>query len=529
MAYDAVTDRGRVRGAELIAALSLATDLAMCVPFEYGLQSTLVAMRLCDRLEVDQETAAQTYFLCLLFYVGCTAPADVGPEVFGSDESFATYAIPARFGSRSEMARGMLRAVAPPGGSWPLRAWQTARGLPRLALGLPSVVAASCDVARMLTDRLGLSSAVSQLFAYEGERWDGKGLPGGVEGDAIPLPVRIVHVARDAALQRLLSDDELVAQVIGQRAGAAFDPTIAGLVAENPDIVDMGSDPSHWERVLASEPKPWLTLEGEAIDPALAAMGHFSDIAVPHLVGHSSGVAALASAGGTVMGLDRQEQVTVHRAALVHDLGRVAVPARIWERTDALTADDWEQIRLHAYQSERVLARSSFLARLAAIAGRHHERLDGSGYHRGAPAASLDPTARLLAAADAYHAMTEPRPHRQPLAAGAAADTLSAEARAGRLDPDVVSAVLEAAGHRRPPIERPAGLTERELEVVRLLARGLQTKQVARVLGISVKTADYHVQNSYRKMGVSTRAGATLFAMQNGLATLGELPIENLS
>jgi hypothetical protein len=157
MAADAVSDRGRVRAAELIAALSLATDLAMCVPFEYGLQSTLVAMRLCDRLDVDEETATQTYYLCLLFYVGCTVPADIGSEIFGSDDSFATYAIPARFGSRTEMAIGMMRAVAPPGGSWPLRAWQTARGLPRLALGLPSVVAATCEVARMLTERLGLS------------------------------------------------------------------------------------------------------------------------------------------------------------------------------------------------------------------------------------------------------------------------------------------------------------------------------------------------------------------------------------
>jgi HD-GYP domain-containing protein (c-di-GMP phosphodiesterase class II) len=210
-------------------------------------------------------------------------------------------------------------------------------------------------------------------------------------------------------------------------------------------------------------------------------------------------------------------------------VGRVAVSARIWEKTDPLTADDWEQIRLHAYQTERVLVRSPFLAELAAVAGYHHERIDGSGYHRGVAAMSLDPMARLLAAADAYHAMTEPRPHRQPLSPDEAADALAAEARARHLAPDAVSAVLEAAGHSSPPIERPAGLTERELEVVRLLARGLQTKQVARALAISTKTADYHIQNSYRKIGVSTRAGATLFAMQNGLASLGELPMGNRS
>lgn len=372
----------------------------------------------------------------------------------------------------------------------------------------------------MLTDSLGLSSAVSQLFRYESERWDGKGLPGDVGEDGIPLPVRIVHVARDAAFQRLLGDEEFVAGVVGRRAGAAFDPTIARLVARDPgDIVAMGSNASLWEQILAYEPRPWLMLEGEGIDLALAAMGHFSDLATPHLVGHSGGVAALASAGARVLGFDRGERATVRRAALVHDLGRVAVPVRIWEKTGPLTADDWEKVRLHAYHTERVLVRSPFLAGLATVAGLHHERLDGSGYHRGVAAASLDPMARLVAAADAYQAMTEPRPHRQALSPGDAADALTVEARAGRLASEAVTALLAAAGHPSPSIERPAGLTERELEVVRLLARGLQTKQVARTFGISVKTADFHIQNAYRKMGVSTRAGATLFAMQHGLAT----------
>jgi HD-GYP domain-containing protein (c-di-GMP phosphodiesterase class II) len=190
-----------------------------------------------------------------------------------------------------------------------------------------------------------------------------------------------------------------------------------------------------------------------------------------------------------------------------------------------LTPDDWERVRLHAYHSERVLARSPFLSTLAPVASSHHERLDGSGYHRGAAAAALTRPARLLAAADAYHAMTEPRPHRQALSPGQAADALGREARAGRLDADVVAAVLEVSGQRVPRIMRPAGLTEREAEVVGLLARGLQTKQIARALGVSVKTADRHIQNAYRKIGVSTRAAATLFAMQHGLATWGELPI----
>jgi DNA-binding CsgD family transcriptional regulator len=172
-----------------------------------------------------------------------------------------------------------------------------------------------------------------------------------------------------------------------------------------------------------------------------------------------------------------------------------------------------------------VLSRSPFLLALSPIAAAHHERLDGSGYHRGATSAQLGLPARLLAAADAYHAMIEPRPHREALAPEQATQILAEDARAGRLDGEAVAAVCEGAGQRAPRLERPAGLTEREAEVVALLARGLQTKQVARALGISAKTADRHIQNAYRKAGVSSRAAATLFAMEHGIVARGELSI----
>ena len=170
---------------------------------------------------------------------------------------------------------------------------------------------------------------------------------------------------------------------------------------------------------------------------------------------------------------------------------------RIWQKPGPLTADEWEQVRLHPYHTERVLSRSPFLSALAPVAGAHHERLDGSGYHRGAAGAEL-----ALAGAAARRRRRLPRDDRaaaapRPARARAGGEELAAEASAGRLDPDAVAAVVEAAGQRAPRLERPAGLTEREAEVVAMLARGLQTKQVARALGISVKTADRHIQNAY--------------------------------
>lgn len=525
MAQGTSPERERVRAAEVIGALSLATDLALGVPLEYGLHSTLIAMRLCERVGVDSNTATQTYYGCLAFYIGCTADAEIAAELFDGDDALTTHALPVRFGARIEMMAGMMRAVASPGRAPLSRAVRMTQGLPRTARVFKQHTAAFCEVAQMLIGRLGLPSAVSALFPYVAERWNGKGEPGRAEGDEIPLPVRIVHVARDAAFQRLLGGEEFAAQVVRKRAGSAFDPAIATLLAdEATEILALDKDASAWEETLAYEPLPQLALKADAIDRALAAIGDFADLASPYLVGHSAGVAKLATAAAGNCGFEAAEIATIQRAALVHDVGRVAVPVRIWQKSSPLTADDWERVRLHAYHSERVLARSPFLAALAPMATSHHERLDGSGYHRGAAAPMLGPGARLLAAADVYHAMTEPRPHREAHSPEQAADTLSREAGAGRLGADAVVAVLHVSGHQAPRIERPAGLTDREAEVIGLLARGLQTKQVARALGISAKTADRHIQNAYGKIGVSTRAAA-LFAMEHGLTSWGELPI----
>jgi HD-GYP domain-containing protein (c-di-GMP phosphodiesterase class II) len=381
-------------------------------------------------------------------------------------------------------------------------------------------------VAGMLADRVGAPPSVPGLLTHLTERWDGRGPLRRAKGEQIPLPMRIVHVAIDAALQRCLGGADHAVRLMRERAGHAFDPQVAARIVEGgTEMLSFDEAASAWEEVLALEPSPPLVLEGEALVRGLAAMGSFADLVSPYFSGHSAGVAELAAGAAERCRVDAVGVKAIRRAGLVHDLGRVAVHPQIWQKPGQLTADDWEQVRLHPYHTERVLSRSPFLSGLAPVAAAHHERLDGSGYHRAASGPELGFPARLLAAADAYHAMTEPRAHRGPLPPERAAQRLAEEGSAGRLDADAVAAVVEAAGHAPPRVERPVGLTEREAEVVALLARGLQTKEVARALGISAKTADRHIQNAYRKLGVSSRAAATVFAMEHGLVTWGELPI----
>ena len=280
-----------------------------------------------------------------------------------------------------------------------------------------------------------------------------------------------------------------------------------------------------WDSVLAAEPEPHVALEGERVDRALTAVGDFADLLSPRFSGHSQGVAKLAGRAAVLAGLPEADVTRTGRAGLVQDVGRASVPVSAWNRPGRLTRGEWEKVRLHPYFTERVCAGSPFLRQLGSYAASHHERVDGSGYHRGIGAELLPMATRLLAAADMLHALTQSRPHRGPLGLSEAIDLLAREVTSGRLDADAVGAVVEAAGGEPPPLPRPAGLTDREAQIVGLLARGLATKQVARLLGISPKTVDRHTEHAYRKIGVSSRAGVTLFATEHGLLAWGELPI----
>lgn len=510
----------------MIATVCLATDLGMGFPLEHGFQATLLAMRMCDALGVGSEVSEQAYYASMLMYSGCTSEAALG-EQFLSGERTETL-IPHLFGSSSERAAGFLRSLPPASAAGIERPIEIVRRLPRLIANAREQQAAICEVAEILAGRLGLPAEISGLFTFLTERWDGLSMLRRARGDDIPLAIRIVVLSRDTAFQRHIAGDDRAVEVARERAGHAFDPDVAETLIAQADEIFAAIDGagSLWETVLAAEPKPHLTLEGGEIDDALTAMGDFADLMSPLFASHSAGLAALAARAGEVAGMDEAQITDLRRAAAIHDVGRVAIDPGIWEKTTPLTRDEYEQVRLHPYHTERVLSQSPFFAPLADIARDHHERLDGSGYHRGVEAPALSTPARLLAAADTFLAMTEPRPHRPAADPADAARRLARLADEGCLDHAMVTAVIEAAGEKVPDMQRPGNLTEREAEVIGLLARGLQTKQIATALGISPKTADTHIQSAYRKMGVSTRAAATLFAMEHGMVPSGELPIQ---
>jgi HD-GYP domain-containing protein (c-di-GMP phosphodiesterase class II) len=274
------------------------------------------------------------------------------------------------------------------------------------------------------------------------------------------------------------------------------------------------------ERVLEAEPEPFVETDFTELAGLAQAFGDLADMKTPWTHGHSAGVTGLAKGAAKSLGLDAQSSSRLEISALLADLGKVSVSNLIWEKPMELTRAEWEQVRMHAYYTERIMATTDALSPMARVAGMHHERNDGSGYHRSCSASEIPPAARILAAADAFQAMTEARPHRPALSRDKAASELQKEVRAGRLDGEAAGAVIEAGGGRTPRRRdnlRPAGLSEREVEVTNLVAAGLSNPQIAETLVISKRTAEHHVQNIYSKVGVSTRVGLAFFAHEHGL------------
>ena len=507
----------RVRLADLLAAISVATDLGMGQEPEKAIRACLVATALARRMGTGEAEVSEVYYTALLRHLGCTATAHEETYLGGDELGSRPAAERADFGNPREAVALLLQTGR---GTGVDRVRYLARALRAGKQAERAILGAVCEVGAQLAERLGLGAGVRDGLYQAFEPWDGNGTPQGLATEAICLPTRLAEVGHQAVIFDRLGGPESALEVIRRRAGGWFDPGVAETFASfGADILDEMRSRDVWEAVLEAEPEPPRTIGAEGLDGLARALADMVDLKSPFLLGHSSEVAALSERAAGVLGFDPEAVTDLRRAALLHDLGRVAVSNRIWEKPAALGMTEWERVRLHPYQTERILARSRVLAPLARTAGMHHERQDGSGYHRGTSGTQVPAAARVLATADTFQAMTQNRSHRPGLAPEAASAALAEEARSGRLDPECVRAVIEAAGQPSPKVRTswPASLSDREVEVLRLIARGLSNRAIAERLVISPRTAEHHVQHIYTKIGGSTRAAAAMFAMEHGL------------
>ena len=379
----------RVRLAELIAMISLGTDLGMGQPMEHVLRQSLIALRLAERLGLDEESRGVVYYVSLLSWVGCHVDAYEQAKWFGDDLAL-----------KADTRRVDLSSL--PGKALVLSRVGSGRGLvERARLGVKYVgdglrpkeaIENHWRATNELAAALGLGRDVRDGLYQTFERWDGRGVPAEARGEEILLPARVVNLADVVAVFHRAGGVDAAVAVARERSGTQFDPAMVEVFsAVAPDVLSGMEEVRAWSAVIDAEPALEIVLSDEALESALEAVADFTDLKSPWTIGHSRGVADLARAAAELYGLSDADATLVRRAGLVHDLGRLGVSNGIWDKRGPLTAAELERVRLHPYLTERMLASSQALAPLGAIAVQHHERLDGSGYPRGLSGDALTP------------------------------------------------------------------------------------------------------------------------------------------
>jgi len=505
-----------MRLAAVVGALAMAADLSAGLAAEKSLRTVLLATRLAQRVGATADDEATVFWVTALRFVGCTGFShESAPFGAGDDNSIRNTLAYADFDRPLELIPRIVRGFGPDA-----RVDAKAKGLARFFLGARETprrhAQTRCESAVFFAQSLGMSQDVTRALDVTEERFDGRG-PRGVRAEDMPLAARVADVADVAELFAWTGGEELARTVLEQRRGRTLDPALVDAVtSEMPALLAGLRAGSVWDEYLACEPTP-VRASGDDVDHACVALGRFSDLKSVYTLTHSRRVAELAQAAAQAAGLGADENALLRRAASVHDLGRVAVATGTWDKRGALNPIEWQRVRSHSHHTEAVL-RGAGLDALADVAGATHERGGGAGYHKARSLDAVPLLAKILAAADVAAALGEERPHRPALDEQRATRELRAHVDSGALDARAVALVLEGRGVA--PARRsawPGGLSDREVEVVRLVAIGRTNKEIGSLLGMSPRTAQKHVMNVYDKLGLESRAGLALYALEQGL------------
>lgn len=508
---------GTSRVAEVLGALASAGDLANGFVFGKVLRTSILASRLASLGGHGDEVAAESFFLSQLRYLGCTAFAHEEGHRYGAGDDIALRHTMAMVDGKDKVGAlsAMWSGFAPGVG-----ALSKAAGIARLVTGdtVDQHANAQCNGAMALSRIAGMDERLVSRLESILERWDGLGAPRRLEGEAIPIATRIHNFADVVEIAHHRGGLELARAVVVKRRGGQFDPVVSDTFLAHADELDRAlSTTTLWEDFLAAEPGPRQTVDGLRLDGVTRALGYFADLKSPWLLGHSRRVSELAEKAGEALGCGEGSREILRWSGHLHDLGRVAVPTRIWDRQGPLGALEWAQVRLHTQHTEQILSLSGALAPLCSIACAAHEEPRGAGYHRRLREGQLDLLAQVLHAADAVAAMGEARPHRPALGRDAVVKAMRADIADGRFDRRSAEVVLEVAGLVEAARRETGTLSEREREVLVWVARGKTNKEIGIILGISPKTVQHHVAHIYDKVGVSSRAGAAIYAMEQHL------------
>lgn len=471
------TPEGRI--AELLCAVSFATSLGMGEQMDHGLKSAYIGLRMAGAQGLGPDDREAVYYGALLKDVGCTACA-TAISAFFPDAPNGEMIITDPFSLKDQLG-------------WMRRNVALDRELPgRIAKLLSFMVQCTtvrqeadrthCEVAEMTARRLGFPGHVQQAVRYQSERWDGRGFAFGLRGDATPIAARTLLLAQMFAFGLTFGGPGAAKELVREGTGGRFDPELAGTLlrlAEGRDFWEVLEQESPRGAVLAMRPPTQAdnAVDGQ-IDGVCEALADIADRKYRGNWYHSPQVADLSVAMGAHLGLSKTQLTELRRAALLHDLGQIAVPAGVLQKAGHLSEAEWELYRLHPYYTHRVLDQVGPLKGLAEDAASHHEWVNGEGYHRGLRSEAIPLGGRVIGVADAYielgcdpdEALTTMRASVGARFDGACLEALVAAVQGAQVEPNA-GKMLAIPGALR--------LTERETEVLRLLAQGMSNGAIA--------------------------------------------------
>jgi putative nucleotidyltransferase with HDIG domain len=398
----------------VIGALSYALDIAEGQPPGHAVRSCLIGMRLAEELELSAAQRSDLFYALLLKDAGCSANANRMAALFAADDRTTKASSKLiDWSDRRASFLWSLRAVAP--GEGLRRRVQVLSGIRAEGEVTRSFMEARCDRGAEIARMLFLSEETAAAIRSLDEHWDGRGMPDGLRGAEIPLAARIMCLAQTIEVFHATGGVDSAREMAKRRRGRWFDPTLVDAFMRFSGERDFWAaieapDVSHWE-----PPDLALACDEARLDRIAEAFARVIDAKSPFTASHSKRVAEIADGIAAALVFDQRERRIMRRAALLHDIGKLAISNRILDKPDKLTDEEFRAIQTHPVHTLRILERAPCFAELADLAANHHEKLDGSGYPRSLGAVDLDLPMRVLAVADIYEALTAERPYRAPL------------------------------------------------------------------------------------------------------------------
>jgi putative nucleotidyltransferase with HDIG domain len=416
---------------QVLSALSHALDLTEGQPAGHTLRSCAIGMRLAEGCGLDSDHRSALYYALLLKDAGCSSNAERFASLFGTADQSVKYQM--KFTDWHRRLPLALRTAATVGMGRSM--YHRVRHFLQIARTTDmtrELIRIRCDRGAGIALQLGFPPATADAIRSLDEHWCGLGYPEGRATDTIPLLARIANLAQCVEIFFTRDGRRAALRMARARSGTWFDPALVEL------LLDTASDREWWdtlgderilERVVAEEPRDRRRVVDDAgLDDIASAFADIVDAKSPYTFRHSANVARYARAIGAELGLDLAEQRRIHRAGLLHDIGKLGVSSRILDKRGPLDADERREVERHSVYTWEILSRVEAFRDFARMASLHHEKLDGSGYPWGVTGAELDTAARILGVADIYEALTADRPYRAGMAPEAALAIIRKEA-----------------------------------------------------------------------------------------------------